>query len=158
VFGPQKGADADDVRVLEAALASFARLLDGGEAAGAPGAGAAGGTGYGFLAAWGATIESGARAIAELTGATDAVSAADVVLTGEGRFDATSGTGKVVGSLLGQVPAGTRTGVIAGQLAADPPDRGWAIAGLAGSVEAAIADPSRWLREAGAMAAAELGG
>jgi glycerate kinase len=156
VFGPQKGADPLDVRTLDDALARFAGLLDGGAAATTPGAGAAGGTGYGFRAAWGAEIESGARAIATLTGAVAAVASADVVLTGEGRFDATSNTGKVVGSLLELVPVGTRTGVIAGQLSAHPPDWGCALTELAGSVDAALAEPERWLREAGAGAARAL--
>ncbi|HEV7742274.1 MAG TPA: glycerate kinase [Pseudolysinimonas sp.] len=151
VFGPQKGASAADVRTLEDGLARYAALLGGDSTT--PGSGAAGGTGYGFLAAWGAGIESGARAIAELTGLTAEAASADVVVSGEGRFDATSSTGKVVGQALAL--AGDRTVIIAGQLAADPPEgvQAWALAGLAGSVDAAIADPSRWLREAGAAAA-----
>jgi glycerate kinase len=84
------------------------------------------------------------------------VASADVVLTGEGRFDATSNTGKVVGSLLELLTAGTRSGVIAGQLSAPPPDWGHALTELAGSVDAAIAEPDRWLRAAGAEAARAL--
>ena len=104
---PQKGADADDVRTLDAALAT----LRGGcsaDGAATPGAGAAGGTGYGFLAAWGARIESGSRAIATLTGLATEAASADVVITGEGRFDATSTTGKVVGTALALVVPGRR--------------------------------------------------
>ena len=119
VFGPQKGADADDVRTLENALAQYAGLLRGDPAV--AGAGAAGGTGYGFVAAWGAAIESGARAIAQLTGLTAEAASADAVITGEGRFDATSATGKVVGDVLSL--AGGRTMIIAGQLGVDTPGR-----------------------------------
>lgn len=149
VFGPQKGATPDDVRVLDAGLALFAELLGGGAAT--PGAGAAGGAGYGFLAALGATIESGAEAIASLTGLDVAAASADLIITGEGRFDATSTQGKVVGGVL--VLAGTRTRIIAGQIVADPPVPSVSLTELARSAEAAIADPGRWLREAGSQLA-----
>ena len=155
VFGPQKGADADDVAVLDAALARFAALLGGDP--GAPGAGAAGGTGYGFAAAWGATLEPGSTAIAELTGLTAAIAGADVLLTGEGRFDATSRTGKVVGNALALVEGTTvRAGVIAGRVDADPGCWSAALVDLAGSVDDAIRDPARWLEAAGAAAARAL--
>jgi glycerate kinase len=55
VFGPQKGAGPADIAQLETALARWASLL-GADLAAIPGAGAAGGTAYGFLAAWGAAI------------------------------------------------------------------------------------------------------
>jgi glycerate kinase len=151
VFGPQKGASPVDVRTLDEALTRYAALLGGDS--GAPGSGAAGGTGYGFVAAWGAVIESGARAIADLTGLTAEAASADVVITGEGRFDATSLTGKVVGDVLAL--AGDRTVIIAGQVAAEPPPGvgAWSLAHLAESPEAAMADPARWMRDAAAEAA-----
>jgi glycerate kinase len=162
VFGPQKGADPDDVRALDAALAAYAELL--GDGAATPGAGAAGGAGFGFLAAWGARIESGSQAIARLTGFAAAAASADVVITGEGRFDATSTRGKVVGNALALVDTGAaRPAVIAGQLDDAPvtPDGRavWSrsLVELAGSVDAAVADPARWLRAAGSAAAEELG-
>ncbi|MEO8263094.1 MAG: glycerate kinase [Pseudolysinimonas sp.] len=148
VFGPQKGASPDDVHALDAALAQFAALLGGDPST--PGAGAAGGAGYGFHVAWGARIESGAGAIATLTGLVAEAASADLLITGEGAFDATSLTGKVVGHALGRA---SRTAVIAGALATAPPDLGWSLTELAGSAEAALADPARWLREAGALAA-----
>jgi glycerate kinase len=158
VYGPQKGADAEDIRTLDAALARFADLL--GDGAATPGAGAAGGAGFGFLAAWGARIEAGSQAIARLTGFAAAAASADVVITGEGRYDATSATGKVVGNALALVDQGkARTFVIAGQIDAVPvtPERrpvtAFSLAELAGSPEDAMADPARWLREAGAQAA-----
>lgn len=151
VFAPQKGADADQVALLEARLAAFAALL-GGEPA-APGAGAAGGTAYGLSAAWGATITGGADYIAALTGVHDRP--ADVLITGEGRFDAQSLGGKVVGQLL--AGASGRTVVIAGELAATPPDLGFSLTQLAGSTEAALADPEHWLFAASAQAAQRCG-
>ncbi|MEO5921998.1 MAG: glycerate kinase [Pseudolysinimonas sp.] len=161
VFGPQKGAGEEDIRTLDTALASFAMLL--GDGAATPGAGAAGGAGYGFLAAWGARIEAGSQAIATLTGLDRQAASADVVITGEGRFDATSVTGKVVGNALALIDTGDgRPMVIAGRLGAEPvtPDGRavWAraLSDLAGSADAAMADPQRWLRVAGAEAAAAV--
>jgi glycerate 2-kinase len=158
VFGPQKGADRTEVALLDAALHNFSALLGGDPAL--PGMGAAGGCGYGFCAGWGAEIEPGASYIARLSGLTDAVAGSDVVLTGEGRFDATSGTGKVVGELLAlarrhDVPVG----IVAGQVAG-PPDGVWtaAIASLADSVADAVAHPEPLLRMAGAAAARHFTG
>lgn len=150
VFGPQKGATQAQVAQLDGALSHFAELL-GGEPA-APGSGAAGGAGYGFAAVWGATIVSGADQLAELSGLRAAIDRADVVLTGEGRFDEQSLTGKVVGSIL----ALGATGVIAGQISADTGVWSASLTDLAGSVEAAMADTAQWLRAAGAKAATDL--
>src|SRR5690606_3910146 len=117
VFGPQKGADPAQVQQLDAALRRLASLLGG--APEQPGAGAAGGTGYGFSAAYGATIVPGADHLARLTGLDDAIGTADVVLSGEGRFDSQSLAGKVVGQLLAKASAaGARAGVVAGQVTA----------------------------------------
>ncbi|MFC5502099.1 glycerate kinase [Lysinimonas soli] len=172
VFGPQKGASPEQVAQLDAALARYAALLqfalgvDGGASpwAGAEGAGAAGGTGYGLLAAWGAGIEAGSAAIARLTGFAAAAASADVVITGEGRFDATSSTGKVVGNALALADVGdARAAVIAGMLDADPVTpagrRVWSasLSDLAGSPDAAMDDPGRWLFAAGVEAARALG-
>ncbi len=156
VFGSQKGADAAQVLELDAALANFARLLGGRPDA--PGAGAAGGTGYGFATAYDAEIVSGADFLAALTGLDPAIAQADVVLSGEGRFDDQSLGGKVVGQLLAKAQdAGARFGVIAGQVTTGAGVWTASLTDLAGSVDAAIADPARWLRDAGAAAARELG-
>lgn len=158
VFGPQKGASAEDIALLDAGLANFAALLAGDP--GLPGMGAAGGTGYGFAAAWGASIESGAAYVANLSGLTAAIAAAHVVITGEGRFDATSGTGKVVGEIIALAESyGVAVGVIAGQVAVATDDTLWtaALVDIAGSVEAAIAHPVPALEEAGQAAARHFG-
>jgi glycerate kinase len=165
VFAPQKGASPAEVVQLEAGLARFAAALPAAvDATVIPGAGAAGGTGYGFIAAWGAAIESGARAIAELTGLAAAVASADVVITGEGRFDASSSTGKVVGNLLSLIDAaGPRAAVVAGSLDAEPvtpagrPVWSASLTELAGSRERALDDPIAWLYAAGIAAAQALG-
>ena len=156
VFGPQKGAGPDDVRLLDAALARLA-MVAGGDSD-AAGAGAAGGTAFGFATLWGAHIEPGAPSIAALTRLDGALETADVLVTGEGRFDDQSLRGKVVGHALELAgAAGIRTAVIAGRLDLAPPDWGGDLTQLAGSVEAAMAEPLRWLEEAGRRAASELG-
>ncbi|MFN3866400.1 MAG: glycerate kinase [Demequina sp.] len=167
VFAPQKGANPQQVGELEAGLARWAAVL---EAAGrppradTPGAGAAGGAGYGFMALWGAQATSGAAHVARVTGLDDAVATADVLITGEGQFDATSMTGKVVGHALELARlAGTPAVVVAGALAADPTHmaaaggnnvEGMSLTAMAGSSSAALAQPERWLIEAGSRAAA----
>ncbi|MFI7214235.1 glycerate kinase [Micromonospora maritima] len=159
VFGPQKGAGPADVAALDAALRHFATLA-GGEPD-QPGAGAAGGTGYGLATLWEARIVPGAAAVAELAGLAGALAGADLVLTGEGRFDETSLRGKVVGALLDTAAAGdVPVGVVAGQLGAAPPGpvaAALSLVELAGSVESALADPRRWLRDAGGRLAARVG-
>ncbi|MBL7490273.1 glycerate kinase [Frankia sp. AgB1.9] len=161
VFGPQKGADKADVPVLDEGLRRLASLLGGDPDV--PGAGAAGGTGYGLAAAWGARLVPGAATVAEHAGLPDALAEADLVITGEGRFDATSLTGKVVGGVLSLAAA--RPGaagpvpvlLVAGQLGAPAPTEvrtALALANLAGGVAAAVAEPERWLINAATHLAA----
>jgi len=102
VFGPQKGATPDDVQRLDAALTHFAELAGRiGQADGAvrrtldaPGAGAAGGLGYGLLLLGGRRVPGIGTVIAE-TGLAELIADADLVITGEGRFDHSSLGGKV---------------------------------------------------------------
>jgi len=164
IFAPQKGATAVDVATLDAGLVRLAAVLGGARGAAAaaadpasPGAGAAGGTGYGLLA-WGAALRPGAPAVAELLGLAEAVAGASIVITGEGSFDAQSATGKVpalVAALAAEahVPAA----LVAGRIAAAADLGGFAhaesLTALAGGPEAALADPARWLRRAGAALA-----
>jgi glycerate kinase len=160
VFGPQKGASPADVSLLDDGLRRLAALLGGDPDA--PGAGAAGGTGYGLAAGWGARLVPGAATVAEHAGLPAALADADLVITGEGRFDATSLTGKVVGGVLALAaarPAGpVPVLLVAGQLGAPVPagiDAALALAALAGAVEPAIADPERWLSAAATLLATD---
>lgn len=153
-FAPQKGASPADVALLEGALSRFAEVLGGDPDA--PGAGAAGGAGFGFASAWGARLVSGSAEVARLSGLEAALQDADVLLTGEGRFDATSLGGKVVGHALDVAPAAIRVVVVAGQVDAVPPRdgaRALSLTQLAGSVASALAEPERWLRAAAELAA-----
>jgi glycerate 2-kinase len=151
VYGPQKGAKPADIAVLEAALARLAALLPVDPAS--PGAGAAGGTGFGLLA-WGAVLVPGATAVAETIGLLAAIAGADLVVTGEGRFDGQSSQGKVADTvrvLAGPVPVA----LVAGAIDADPVGYAAAVSltGLVGR-EASFADPASALRLAGASLAA----
>jgi glycerate kinase len=100
VFGPQKGADNAAVATLARCLAHFAEVverdLDVPGLASRPGTGAAGGLAFGLAAGLGATIRAGAPVVADAVGLDDALREADLVVTGEGRVDATTATGKVV--------------------------------------------------------------
>jgi glycerate kinase len=152
VFGPQKGASPAQVTALEAGLARLAAVLGGDP--GQPGAGAAGGAGYG-LARWGAALRSGSDEVAAIAGLDAALAGAGLVITGEGRYDATSGTGKVVGAVRAAarragVPTAVVAGLVAGGAEAGPPvQQSVALADLAGGPAPAMADPARWLEQAG---------
>lgn len=99
-FGPQKGADEQQVAALDAALANFATVL--GTALGkdlqsvidTAGAGAAGGVGFAALAVLDATPQTGLELVADLVGLADRVRGADLVITGEGSLDQQSLSGK----------------------------------------------------------------
>lgn len=158
VFGPQKGATERDVPVLEEGLRRLAEALRtaGAEADPAePGAGAAGGTGFGLLV-WGARMAPGAAAVGDALGLPSTIAEADAVITGEGRFDSQSASGKVPTYVAGLAhSAGASVLLAAGSIQA--PTTGFAdavaLADLAGSADAAIADPARWARAAGAALA-----
>lgn len=97
-FGPQKGASREAVARLDAALTRWADVLEphlGVAVRELPGAGAAGGLGAALLAL-GARREPGIQLVQRLVGLADRVTAADLVVTGEGAFDPTSLSGKVV--------------------------------------------------------------
>lgn len=108
VFGPQKGASQHDVRVLEAGLARLAELVEAavnpaGSSSGsslreAPGAGAAGGVGWAAMQVLGATMRPGIDLILELSGFTQLLAGASLVITGEGSLDTQT--------LRGKAPAG----------------------------------------------------
>ena len=147
-----------EVAALEAGLARLAGLL-GGDPAEA-GAGAAGGCGYGLAAGWGAQLLPGAAELAVIAGLPAALEGADLIITGEGRYDASSESGKVVGAVRAMAaaapPAAVPVAVVAGRVAVPPPPGVVAVelAALAEGTHAALAEPGRWLAEAGALLAA----
>ena len=97
IFGPQKGASPEQVAQLDAALGHFAdhcaQVLPN-DVRDQPGSGAAGGLGFAAKAFLGAQFRPGVEVVAELVGLDEAVRGADLVITGEGRFDAQTLRGK----------------------------------------------------------------
>ena len=101
VFGPQKGASEDELNVLERALTRLADVVAeefGFDYRDRPGAGAAGGLGFGLMSFCGATIRPGFDVVAEAVGLESKVKGVDVVITGEGSLDRQT--------LEGKTPAG----------------------------------------------------
>ena len=155
VFGPQKGADAEAVAVLEARNARWAEQLEsatGKRVSDFPGAGAAGGIGA-ALFALGAQRRSGADVVADRTGQAALLASADLVITGEGKFDHQSLRGKLVTTLASAGAAhGVPTLVFAGQVTLDEADyastsivAAKSVTDFAGSVERAMEEASACL-------------
>jgi len=162
VFGPQKGATPEMAQELESALGRFTEvvgtvvpnsrdLLTGAAIRPdrQPGAGAAGGLGYGLLLLGGHRV-SGVQVVLEAVGFDALVQAADLVITGEGTFDWQSLRGKVVAGVAEAALAGARpTVVIAGQALVGRRDSmalgisgTYAVAENPGQLAAALADPA----------------
>ncbi len=96
VYGPQKGATPRQMIELDAALLELARRNDKLQQANLPGAGAAGGLGFAMAAFFGATLNSGVEMVIDAVGLRQRLAGADVCLTGEGRLDRSTLSGKAV--------------------------------------------------------------
>ncbi|MCG0066327.1 MULTISPECIES: glycerate kinase [Streptomyces] len=123
VYGPQKGASPDDVATLDAALAHFAKVLEAeagpraAEYAASPGAGAAGGIGYGALLL-GARFRPGIEVMLDVLGFAPALERASLVITGEGSLDEQTLHGKAPAGVAAAARAAGRTVVaVCGRLA-----------------------------------------
>jgi glycerate kinase len=113
LFGPQKGASAADVAALEARLGAIDELRG---YASLPGSGAAGGLGA-ALAALGAELVPGAETLLDLVGFDAHVGDSDLVVTGEGTVDVTTGEGKAPGEVARRAAAaGVRCVVFGGRV------------------------------------------
>jgi glycerate kinase len=102
VYGPQKGATPDMIVELDAALDSYAQLIErdlGQRVRDVPGAGAAGGLGAGLLAFLHARLRPGAELVLEAVKLEDALRTADLVITAEGQIDEQTAYGKSVGAV-----------------------------------------------------------
>ncbi|WP_433860035.1 glycerate kinase [Streptomyces kronopolitis] len=129
VYGPQKGASEADVAALDAALAHYAEVLgrsvgpSAAEAALAPGAGAAGGLGYGALVGLGAEFRPGIEVMFDVLGFAPALAGADFVITGEGSLDAQTLHGKApAGVAAAARAAGVDVAAVCGRLRLPPED------------------------------------
>ncbi|MFH9040642.1 glycerate kinase [Streptomyces sp. NPDC017966] len=126
VYGPQKGASPEDVEALDAALEHFAKVLEetvgarAAEYAVSPGAGAAGGIGYGALLL-GAGFRPGIEVMLEVLGFAPALERADLVITGEGSLDRQTLHGKApAGVAAAARAAGKEVVAVCGRLALPP--------------------------------------
>ncbi|MFF1450124.1 glycerate kinase [Streptomyces sp. NPDC058274] len=126
VYGPQKGASPDDVATLDASLAHFAAVLEkaiGAKAADyaqAPGAGAAGGIGYGALVV-GARFRPGIEVMLDVLGFAPALARANLVITGEGSLDEQTLHGKAPAGVAAAARAeGKEVVAVCGRLALPP--------------------------------------
>ncbi|SOE31598.1 glycerate kinase [Streptomyces sp. OK228] len=126
VYGPQKGASPDDVEILDAALGHFAAVLEksigsrAAEYAAAPGAGAAGGIGYGALVL-GARFRPGIEVMLDVLGFAPALERATLVITGEGSLDEQTLHGKApAGVAAAARAAGKEVVAVCGRLALRP--------------------------------------
>ncbi|CAM5251378.1 Glycerate kinase OS=Streptomyces tendae OX=1932 GN=GUR47_01135 PE=3 SV=1 [Streptomyces tendae] len=125
VYGPQKGASPDDVTALDAALAHLAKVLEQTEGVGAraaeyaasPGAGAAGGIGFGAMLL-GARFRPGIEVMLDVLGFAPALDRADLVITGEGSLDEQTLHGKApAGVAAAARAAGKEVVAVCGRLA-----------------------------------------
>lgn len=159
VFGPQKGASEADVDHLERGLTVWADVAERDLAGGRPlrrkpGSGASGGLGFGLACGIGGRLEEGGRVVAELQELAMALLGADVVVTGEGRLDATSAEGKVVGRVQAQAQsAGTRVLAVVGAMGEGAPELDDV---EAASPDGPPADPAGAVREAAGRLADRL--
>ncbi|MFE0509844.1 glycerate kinase [Streptomyces sp. NPDC058964] len=126
VYGPQKGASPDEVAVLDAALAHFAKVVEAAvgpraaEYAASPGAGAAGGIGYGALLL-GARFRPGIEVMLDVLGFAPALERASLVITGEGSLDEQTLHGKAPAGVAAAARAAGRDVVaVCGRLALSP--------------------------------------
>jgi glycerate kinase len=122
IYGRQKGGTDETLTFLDDGLRHIAGLVTaqlGRDVAQTPGAGAAGGLGFGAMAFFGATLRRGIEIVLDMTGFEAAAKDADLIITGEGHLDGQSAQGKLIQGLCGR--AG-KTPVIAlcGKLSASP--------------------------------------
>ena len=163
VYGPQKGATPEQVRLLDEALGHLATAIHrdlGLDVRDVPGAGAAGGLGAGLVAFLDARLRPGFGVVAAALDLERRLDRADVAVTGEGRYDAQTNRGKAPAGVLRMArEAGCRTVLVAGQVEASvspPADLVYSLAERAG-LEAALERPEELLEEAAAEAARAVG-
>ncbi|MEU5918528.1 glycerate kinase [Streptomyces sp. NPDC004288] len=157
VYGPQKGAGPEDVRTLDAALAHFATVLEkaigprAAEAALAPGAGGAGGIGYGALIL-GASFRPGIELMLEVLGFAPALERATLVITGEGSLDEQTLHGKApAGVAAAARAAGKEVVAVCGRLALPAEALGAAGIRRAYALAALEPDPAKSMANAGPL-------
>jgi glycerate kinase len=155
VYGPQKGASAGDVEVLDAGLKNFLAVVGAHDRAGY---GAAGGVSGGLATVLGAQIVSGVETLAQISCLLEKLDQVDCVITGEGAFDSQSFRGKVVGYVLEQAKArGVAAMVVCGVNKNGANNQVISLVEIAVSVDDAVKNPSKWLEVAGQQLAERFG-
>jgi glycerate kinase len=123
IFGPQKGANPEMVKILDSAIKQFSDLIKSKlsiDVSNLPGAGAAGGLGAGAVAFMNADIVSGIDTIMNVVNLQDDLQNADWIITGEGKFDSQSLNGKVISGITKLAKkTNTKVMVIAGDVSLD---------------------------------------
>ncbi|WP_313896982.1 glycerate kinase [Streptomyces sp. GC420] len=158
VYGPQKGAGPEDVATLDAALTHYVAVLEqalGPEAAryaDSPGAGAAGGVGYGALVGLGAGFRPGIEVMLDVLGFAPALERATLVITGEGSLDEQTLHGKAPAGVAAAARArGKEVVAVCGRLALRPEALGRAGIRRAYPLTDLESDPARCMAEAGPL-------
>ncbi|MET7493897.1 glycerate kinase, partial [Streptomyces sp900116325] len=151
VYGRQKGATEDDIATLDAALAHYASIL-GPDHAKLPGAGAAGGIGYGALVALGARFRPGIEVMLDVLGFAPALARATLVITGEGSLDEQTLHGKApAGVAAAARAAGLEVVAVCGRLALPPEALGRAGIRRAYALTELEPDPAVCMAQAGPL-------
>jgi glycerate kinase len=151
VFSPQKGASPMQVLELELGLEHWREISVTPDF---EGAGAAGGTPFGLSLGWPILISSGAESIASLIGLREVMRGADLVITGEGRLDSQSFSGKVVGEILRlAADSNTKIAYCVGSTELSELANVIALVDLAPSIKDALENPQKWLAAAAALCA-----
>ncbi|SHM58235.1 glycerate kinase [Actinacidiphila paucisporea] len=152
VYGPQKGASPSDVAVLDAALARYAEVLDAAAEAEAPGAGAAGGIGFGALVGLRAAFRPGIEVLLDVLGFEAALDGATLVITGEGSLDEQTLHGKAPAGVARAARArGIDVVAVCGRLTLPPAALGTAGIRRAYALSDLEPDPTRSMSQAGPL-------
>jgi len=158
IYGPQKGLRPEDFRLAEGCLRKLTKIIHGaGPYALVPGSGAAGGLGFGLLAFLGAKLKPGFALFSQYSDLDERLSAADIVITGEGAIDRSTFMGKGVGEIARRcrklkIPCIALGGTVEIRLGAKGFSRSFALTELT-SVQKAKAQPALWLATLAAKAA-----
>ena len=126
VFAPQKGASPEEIDILEAALKRVVEVTGAESMSACPGAGAAGGLGFGLMCFAGARLRNGFNMVSDSLGLAMRIAEAELVITGEGSMDART--------LMGKGPMG---------IALMAKEQGKAVVGIGGKVEEVV-DQCQW--------------
>lgn len=148
VFSPQKGASEAQIGQLENGLRRLQEISGREDFAGA---GAAGGTAFGLSLAWDIKIESGSQAVATIIGLESAIAESDLIITGEGKLDSQSYSGKVLGAVTQLAQrAGKQVLYCVGSSELPLNSQIISLVDIAPSLQAAMERPEEWLVRAGA--------